>query len=239
MRFRPTNRGTRALQCENLAARFTACDAKVMKWEELFRQKINTDNSDPAHDILHVERVVNTAKSLAEKEGADLDVVIPAAWLHDFVVIPKNDPRRSQASRISAQAAVAYLREIGYPQEHHAAIAHAIESHSFSAAINPRTLEARVVQDADRLDGLGAIGLARLFITAGLMRRPIYSENDPFCREREPNDAEFTVDHIFRKLFVVADSLQTESGRAEGAQRRAILERYVSDLSREVFVGKT
>jgi uncharacterized protein len=210
------------------------------KWEILFRSKVTelaaVDPSafDPAHDVLHFERVVRTAKSLCAVEQADENVVVPAAWLHDFVVVPKNDPRRKQASRLSAMAAIEFLRSIDYPAEFYEGIAHAIEAHSFSAAIEPRTIEASVVQDADRLDGLGAIGLARLFITAGLMRRPIYSSNDPFCEKREPDDSIFTVDHVYKKLFVVADTLKTEAGRDEGRLRLQILKAYLADLSREI-----
>jgi uncharacterized protein len=212
-------------------------------WETLFRERMSSseieaegkaETFDPAHDVLHIERVVRMAKRLALAEGASLDVVVPAAWLHDFVVVPKNDPRRSQASRLSAEAALEYLKSIGYPSKFYDAIAHAIEAHSFSAAIEPRTLEACIVQDADRLDGLGAIGLARLFMTAGLMRRQLYSEDDPFCTSRAPDDSAFTLDHIYRKLFVVADTLKTEAGRLEGTRRRRILESYLSDLALEI-----
>jgi uncharacterized protein len=207
-------------------------------WDDVFRQKIRSvcreSSFDPAHDILHVERVVRSARELARAAGADEAVVIPAAWLHDCVVVPKNDPRRSQASRLSAQAAIEFLRSVDYPAEFYDRIAHAVEAHGFSAGIEPRTLEARIVQDADRLDGLGAVGLARLFITSGLLRRPMYSETDPFCTSREPDDGAFTIDHIYRKLFVVCDSLKTEAGRIEGRRRRAILECYLADLSREL-----
>lgn len=209
----------------------------LAKWEMLFRERMSAGEAeafDPAHDVLHIERVVRMAKRLALAEGASLDVVVPAAWLHDFVVVPKNDPRRSQASRLSAEAAIEYLKSIGYPSEFYDTIAHAIEAHSFSAAIEPRTLEARVVQDADRLDGLGAIGLARLFVTSGLMRRTLYSEDDPFCSSRPPDDSAFTLDHIYRKLFVVADTLKTEAGRAEGTRRRTIIETYLSGLALEL-----
>ena len=210
------------------------------RWEDLFRERMSKLESasreafDPAHDLRHIERVVACAKRLAQAEGASLDVVLPAAWLHDFVVIPKNDPRRSQASRLSAVAAVDYLRSINYPSEFYDKIAHAIEAHSFSAAIECRTIEARVVQDADRLDGLGAIGIARLFVTAGLMRRALYSEVDPFCQVRDADDSKFTVDHIYRKLFAVADSLKTEAGRVEGVRRRETITRYLEELSREI-----
>jgi uncharacterized protein len=188
---------------------------------------------DPAHDLAHFERVVKTAKALAAKEGANLLVVMPAAWLHDLVNVPKNDPRRSQA-RLSAEAAIKFLGQIGYPEEHWDAIAHAIEAHSFSAGIVARTLEAKVVQDADRLDGLGAIGIARCFVTAGLLGRPLYSVKDPFGRSRELDDLKFTIDHFYVKLFKTAETLQTQAGREEGVRRVECMRRYLADLEREI-----
>ena len=125
---------------------------------------------DPAHDFLHFSRVVALAKKLCLEEKAKWEVVVPAAWLHDFVIIPKNDPRREMASRLSAEKAIEFLKTLSYPAEYYPEIAHAIEAHSFSANIEAKTLEAKIVQDADRLDGLGAIGLARCFITAGILR---------------------------------------------------------------------
>lgn len=211
-------------------------DRSLEEWEKLLREKIAsvTASDDPAHDLAHFERVVATAKRLCEIEQADATIVIPAAWLHDLVNVPKNDPRRSQASRLSGEEATRFLRSIGYDETKLAPISHAIETHSFSAGLEPKTLEAKIVQDADRLDGLGAIGLARLFIVAGLLKRPIYSTNDPFCSEREVDDSRFTLDHIYKKLFVVADTLQTEAGRVEGARRRAVIENYLRDLAREI-----
>jgi uncharacterized protein len=105
------------------------------KWEKLFKSKIQdiATTDDPAHDILHFERVVKVAKSLCAKESGKFEVVIPAAWLHDFVIVPKNDPRRSQASQLSAIEATNFLNSINYPSEYISEIAHAIEAHSFSA----------------------------------------------------------------------------------------------------------
>lgn len=209
-------------------------------WEEKFEAKLRKMSfeeglkPDPAHDILHFRRVVATAKRLAKIENAKLEVVIPAAWLHDFVVVPKNDPRRSQASRLSAKAALIYLNECGYPNDHFHEISHAIEAHSFSAGIEAKTLEAKIVQDADRLDGLGAIGIARCFATAGLMGRAFYGENDPFCETREPDDQAFTIDHFYKKLFRTAETLQTRAGREEGLRRVAVMKQYLKDLSIEI-----
>lgn len=208
----------------------------LQSYENLFAQKIHqiASSEDPAHDALHFKRVVSTAKALCLEEKAKMEVVLPAAWLHDFVIVPKNDPRRKQASRLSAEGAVEFLKTIQYPSEFYADIAHAIEAHSFSANIETRTLEAQIVQDADRLDGLGAIGIARCFATAGLMKRSFYSENDPFCASRSADDSQFTIDHFYVKLFKTAEMLKTEAGRAEGMRRVDVMKKYLKDLQLEL-----
>ena len=189
---------------------------------------------DPAHDLLHLERVAATAVRIAASEGADLRVVIPAAWLHDYVNLPKNDPRRDQASRLAALEACEFLASSGYAPDLLPAIAHAIEAHSFSANIAPQSLEAKVVQDADRLDGIGAIGIARCFACAGVMARPFYSTLDPFCATREPDDARFTIDHFYRKLFKTAATMQTVAGREEAGRRVEVMRRYLRELGEEI-----
>ncbi|MGE0763371.1 MAG: HD domain-containing protein [Bdellovibrionales bacterium] len=208
----------------------------LLKHEILIQKKLTSLNQgeDPAHDFLHLKRVVKTAWTLTKQEGADWAVVMPAAWLHDMVVIAKNDSRRSQASRLSGQAAAEFLRQIEYPVQDLSRITHAIEAHSFSAGIEPQTIEARIVQDADRLDGLGAIGVARCFATAGLMKRAFYSEKDPFCQTRVPDDGQFTVDHFYKKLFVVASTLKTAAGQDEGQKRVFAMKRYLADLALEI-----
>src|SRR5688572_3408481 len=117
--------------------------------------------NDPAHDVMHIERVVANARHLAASEGARLEIVVPAAWLHDCVTLPKDSPQRAQASRLAAAEATRLLSEWGCEPDWLPMIAHAVEAHSFSARIEPKTIEAKVVQDADRLEALGAIGLAR------------------------------------------------------------------------------
>lgn len=143
---------------------------------------------DAAHDISHVQRVVNTAKKLAMEEGADLSIVLPAAYLHDCFTYPKDHPNRKQSSIIAAKKAVAFLESIDYPQQYHDAIAHAIEAHSFSANIRPNTLEAKVVQDADRLDALGAIGVTRCIQVSTEFDAQLYDDKDIFAQQRELDD---------------------------------------------------
>ena len=190
--------------------------------------------SDAAHDIEHIKRVVSTAKQLAKTEKADLNIVIPAAWLHDIVAVAKDDPRRSIASKLAAQKAVELLTDMNYPQQYLKGIYHAIEAHSFSANITPTTLEAQVVQDADRLDALGAIGLARCFMVNGQLMRPLYHLNDPFCKDREPNDQQFCIDHFFVKLFKVPGTMSTQAGKQEGAKRVAFMESFLHQLGLEI-----
>lgn len=208
----------------------------MQKWEQLFENKISqvASSDDPAHDILHFKRVVAMAKKLCLEENGDLNVVVPAAWLHDLVIVPKDSPLRSQASKLSAEEAVTFLRSIGYPTNYFEAIAHAIEGHSFSANIEVTTLEAKIVQDADRLDGIGAIGIARCFATAGLLKRPFYNDHDPLCIEREPNDLTYTVDHFYKKLFKTAETLKTPAGCKEGLRRVEVMKHYLQDLHEEI-----
>jgi uncharacterized protein len=208
-------------------------------WEQLFENKINqvASSEDPAHDLLHFKRVVSMAKRLCLEENGNLHIVVPAAWLHDLVIVPKNSPLRSQASKLSAEQAVEFLQSIGYPSDYYNSIAHAIEGHSFSANIEVTTLESKIVQDADRLDGIGAIGVARCFATAGLLKRPFYNEIDPLCSEREPDDRIYTVDHFYKKLFKTAESLKTPAGRREGLRRVEVMKRYLGDLHEEITVS--
>jgi uncharacterized protein len=206
------------------------------EWEKRFEEKLREHDlgNDPAHDLAHFHRVVKTAKVLALEEGADLHVVVPAAWLHDLINVPKNDPRRSQASRLSAEAATKWLEEQGYNLAPMAAIAHAIEAHSYSARVECRSVEAKVVQDADRLDGLGAIGVARVFAVAGLLKRGLYDFHDPWAKNRELDDYAATVDHFFVKLFKTVDTLQTRAGKAEGLRRAEFMREYLRQLGREI-----
>ncbi len=209
----------------------------LTEWETQFESKISqiATSEDPAHDLLHFRRVVRLAKKLCEQEKALVEVVVPAAWMHDFVIIPKNSPLRNQASRLSAENAVEFLKTIHYPEKFYDEIAHAIEGHSFSANIEVKTIEAKIVQDADRLDGLGAIGIARCFATSGLLKRAFYNFEDPFCQERTPNDQEFTVDHFYKKLFKTADTLKTKSGIEEGRRRVEVMKKYLLSLQSEVL----
>jgi len=202
--------------------------------EKCCREKLIAAGGDAAHGLSHVERVVTNARGLAAAEGAKLEVVLPAAWLHDCVMVPKDSPQRATASRLAAVQAVTWLREWGWPEALRPDIAHAIEAHSFSAGIAPRTLEAKVVQDADRLDALGAVGLARCLMLGGALGRPLYAVDDPFCEQRAPDDRAACVDHFYAKLLKLEDTMQTASGRSEARRRTVFLQGFLAELGREI-----
>jgi uncharacterized protein len=195
---------------------------------------LTAQDGDAAHDLAHVRRVVANARRLAATEQARLDVVLPAAWLHDCVTVPKDSLQRAAASRLAAAQAVAWLRAWDYPATCLPDIAHAIEAHSFSAGIAPRTIEAKVVQDADRLDAIGAVGLARCLMLSGEMGRPLYAAADPLCENRPPDDGAAAVDHFYTKLLKLEGTMQTDSGRREARQRTEYLHSFLVQLKHEL-----
>lgn len=170
--------------------------------------------NDGAHDIHHLHRVWRVAEQLlAEHHDADALVVQAACYLHDIVNLPKNHPERAQASRLAAQIACDKLAQAGFPADKLAGVAHAIEAHSFSAGIAPATIEAKIVQDADRFDALGEVGLARLFYTAGRMASALAHPSDPLALKRELDDRAYALDHIAVKLAHLPAGMQTAAGR--------------------------
>ena len=191
-------------------------------------------SADAAHDQAHVLRVVKVAKQLAKQEQAQLNIILAAAYLHDCVAVAKNDPRRKQASTLAANKAIEFLSDKQLLLEHHDDIHHAIMAHSFSADIKPLTLEAKVVQDADRLDALGAIGLTRCIQVGTALGRPLYALEDPFCKKRQPDDTTYTLDHFYIKLLGLADTMQTDTAKIEAVKRIEFMKSYLLQLESEI-----
>jgi uncharacterized protein len=159
---------------------------------------------------------------------------VPAAWLHDCVSVAKDSPLRAQASKLAAQEAVRFLESVDYTPDLLAGIYHAIEAHSFSANINTESLEARIVQDADRLEALGAIGITRCFLTGGSMGTALYESSDPFAENRDPDDRSYTLDHFYCKLLGLADTMKTEAGKAEAVKRTDYMREFLAQLGEEI-----
>jgi len=160
--------------------------------------------------------------------------VLPAAYLHDCFLCSKKHADRAQSSRFAAEKAIQFLSSINYPNEYFDGINHAIVAHSFSANFKPDTLEARIVQDADRLDALGAIGIARCLQVGTDLGIELYNSKDPLCRERKPNDASYIVDHFYVKLFKLIDTMNTTSAKIEAEKRVKFMKEYLYQLYVEV-----
>lgn len=190
--------------------------------------------NDPAHDYEHMMRVYKNAKKIAKHEKANTRLVLASVLLHDIVSFPKSDARSKYSSLKSAQAAKRILRKYSYTADEIEIIAGAISDHSFSRNRVPKTMEGKILQDADRLDALGAIGIARTFSVGGAENRPIYNVLDPFCRIREPDDKSWTVDHFYRKLLVLEKNMNTKFAKKEARRRTKILKEFLAELGREI-----
>lgn len=193
-----------------------------------------TSSDDGSHDVAHLQRVWNNAAAILAEEGGDAEIVAAATLLHDCVTVEKNDPMRAHASRLAARKAEAILAELGWDPARIAAVAHAIEAHSFSAAIPPETLEARILQDADRLDAIGMVGVARCFYIAGRMGSGLYDPHDPEATTRPLDDKRFAIDHFENKLFKLAAGFQTAAGSRLAATRQARLRRFYDEFLDEI-----
>lgn len=190
--------------------------------------------NDPAHDFEHVMRVCKNVKKIAKHENVNLNLVLAAALLHDVVSFPKSDKRSKTSSLKSAQKAKEILKRYSYTQNEIKTIVDAIADHSFSRNMTPKTIEGMILQDADRLDALGAIGIARTFSVGGAENRPIYSTTDPFCRTRAPDDQNWTVDHFYRKLLLLEKKMNTKFAKKEAKRRTKILKEFLAELGQEI-----
>lgn len=202
--------------------------------ENALRAIIAATQTDATHDLAHVTRVWANALNIAKVDGGDLSILMPATYLHDLVNLPKDHPDNSRASRLSADAARPHLKTLGYEPAQIDAIAHAIAAHSFSANIPPETLEAKTLQDADRLDALGGIGLARWLMTSGQLGRQIAHPTDPFAADRPLDQDRWALDHYALKLRPMTETMQTAAGAWLARQRLRPLRDFVTALAADL-----
>lgn len=193
-----------------------------------------TGGNDGSHDVAHLARVWKNAAAIRSEEGGDADILAAAVLLHDCVTVWKNAPERSRASRLAADKAATILTGLGWEKARIAAVAHAIETHSFSAGLTPATLEARTLQDADRLDAIGMVGAARCFYIAGRLGSALYDPLDPLAKQRPYDDARFAIDHFETKLFKLASGFQTAAGARMAEQRHARLRSFLDEFLDEI-----
>ncbi len=191
-------------------------------------------SDDGSHDMAHILRVFKNAMRIEAQEGGDVRILTAAVLLHDCVAVEKNAPHRAQASRLAAEKARGLLEGLGWNSADLDAVAHAILTHSFSANITPESLEAKILQDADRLDAIGMVGAARCFYIAGRLGSGLYDPADPLAQNRPLDDKRFAIDHFETKLFRLADGFRTGTGKtlAQARQQRLrqVLDMFVDEI---------
>lgn len=211
---------------------------ELARWQHSFERWLeeNHTTDDTAHDISHFRRVWMTAQKIMAYQAANPLVVLAACYFHDIVSLPKNHPERGRSSQLAARKTGDILRRDfpDFPSECYPAVEHAIEAHSFSAGIPPQSMEAKIVQDADRLEALGAIGLARVFAVSGALGVPLFDADDPFADARPLDDRAFALDHFQTKLLRLPDTMQTEMGRELARHNADFLIQFMAKLSAEL-----
>jgi uncharacterized protein len=190
-------------------------------------------DDDPGHDLTHLLRVarwtVRIGGTAVERREA-----IAAALLHDVVNVPKDSPDRARASELSANLARELLPLHGFTAEATERVAAAVRDHSYSRGAVPESALGRALQDADRLEAVGAIGIFRTVTCGARMGARYTHPDDPWARDRPLDDARFTVDHFFEKLLGLGETMRTPAGRDEAARRIAFMRGFLEQLGHEL-----
>ncbi|MEM3064404.1 MAG: HD domain-containing protein [Candidatus Nitrosotenuis sp.] len=190
--------------------------------------------NDSAHDFSHIMRVYKNAQRIAKYEKVNKKLVLASVLLHDIVQFQKSDKRSKTASVRSAQLAKKILRRYDFTKKEIKIISDAIRDHSYSRKKKPKTLVGKILQDADRLDALGAIGIARTFSVGGSDARMLYNESDPFCKKRTPDDKLWTVDHFYRKLLLLEKNMHTTYAKKEARRRTRFMRGFIAEMKEEI-----
>lgn len=194
---------------------------------------------DLAHGWEHVSRVYTLAHYIAEREGANRFITSMAALMHDLGRAARQDGagHTRHHADLSVALATEILNRYQVAPELQKDILHAIIAHSFSRGVEPETLEAGVVRDADRLDGLGAIGIMRWAVTGTMLQTPetlSYHPEDPFAEAHAPDDKRYMLDHFYIKLLKLGETMITETGRMLAQRRIAFMQTYLYEFAREL-----
>ena len=196
---------------------------------------INTFNEDySGHDYFHTLRVYKMATRIAEQENANLTVVQLAALLHDV-----DDIKLSPETHANKDRAVAFLREHSISEAMIKTICDIIGEVSFRGtdSIVPETIEGRCVQDADRLDAMGAIGIARAFAYGGSHNRVIHDPDiKPIVHmnaEEYQNHISTSINHFYEKLFLLKDLMNTDTAKKIAEQRDVYMKSYILEFMEE------
>jgi len=173
---------------------------------------------DGTHDFSHVERVFNLCMHIGREEGADLEILALASLLHDIARPLESEGKVEDHAKAGAEIARKYLLSVGYHRDKIEEVVHAIEAHRFSRGPEPKTLEAKILSDADKLDAIGAIGIARVFMYSGEHGRSI----------------EDSIRHFEEKILKLKDLMYTETAKRMAEGRHDFTLEFLGRIRREV-----
>ncbi len=183
------------------------------------------------HDFYHTQRVYRMASKIAAEEKADAFEAELSAILHDV-----DDQKLSPETHEKKSHAVLFMKKFDLPEDLIAKVCRNIEEVSFAGkdSVKPSSLEGQIVQDADRLDALGAIGIARAFAYGGHAGRPIFDPEIPplqnMSREDYVNRPSTSINHFYEKLFSLKEKINTPSAHRIACERHAFLEAFVDEF---------
>lgn len=192
------------------------------------------DHDDPSHDWSHVLRVKEVCLKLAKDHDVSEKVLITAAYLHDIINIPKNSIHRDKASSLAADKARVLLDGHDFSEAEISHIAQVILEHSYSANLKPSSIESAILQDADKLDAMGAIGVMRWASCGTKMKSKYYHPDDPWGENRSLDDKSYSLDHFEEKLLKLNGRLNTQGAKEEGKRRLAFFHAFLDQLRSEI-----
>lgn len=199
---------------------------------EMIRRKSEEYLRFSHHDRYHMERVHRMAMRIAAEEGADMDVVRAAALLHDVARAMEDEGVIGDHAAEGAKIAEGILRDVGFPEEKISRVVDCIRVHRFRRGETSGSVEARVLQDADRLDALGAIGIARVFSKGGWENKPIHDPSIP-PKERYDGESLTSVNHIYEKILRLRGELNTDTARRISGERHRFVKQFLERFLRE------
>ena len=196
-------------------------------------KKIYAQN-DPSHDFAHIMRVYKNAEKICRNEKVNERLVLVSVLLHDIVKKSQSDKRIKSSADLSANKSIIILKKLKFLDSDIRIVTEAIRNHSFTKKKVSKNIVGKILQDADRLDALGAIGIARVFSVSGAKNRQFYEPNDPFLKNRKADDRKWALDHFFKKLLLLERMMNTKTGKIEAKKRTKVLKSYLTSLKKEI-----
>ena len=190
--------------------------------------------NDPAHDFEHIMRVYKNAEKICKTEKSNKKLVLISVLLHDIIKKSETDKRTKSSSSLSASKSIKILKKLKFSDNDISIVSESIRNHSFTKNKISKSIEGRILQDADRLDAIGAIGIARVFSVSGAKNRQFYEPSDPFSKNRKMNDKKWALDHFFKKLLLLENVMNTKTGKIEAKKRTIVLKNYLDSLKKEI-----